>query len=106
MIASQPITILLREQNARAIRHVTTTRQNIQSDMINFTDKLMTTLASTCTCCAARGFSDCLLKAPSANENLHGPQAQKDVTNRISGNVEAMYRTPIATKIPDVRLEL
>lgn len=45
MIASQPIAILLREQNARAIRHVTTAHQNIQNDMVNFTDKLMAAIA-------------------------------------------------------------
>jgi len=45
------------DQNARAIWHVTMARYNIQNDMVTFTDKLMSTLATSCTCCTARGLT-------------------------------------------------
>lgn len=59
--SSQPLAVLLQEQNARAIRHVTMARHNIQNDMVIFTDKLMSALAASCTCCTTRGLLDCPL---------------------------------------------
>ncbi|KAF7108111.1 hypothetical protein CFC21_108641 [Triticum aestivum] len=104
--AKQPIAVLLREQNARAICHVTTARHNIQTDMVNFTDKLMATLASNCTCCAARGFSDCPLRMCNANPASKATTAPEEAACPPSANLPTIYRTPVSTKIHGVRLEL
>lgn len=105
-MAKQPIAVLLREQNARAIRHVTTARHNIQTDMVNFTDKLMATLASNCTCYAARGFSDCPLRMCNANPASKATTAPEEAAYPPSANLPTIYRTPVSTKIHGVRLEL
>lgn len=100
-MSSQPIAVLLREQNARAIRHVTMACQSIQCDMVNFTDKLMSALASSCTCCTARGLLDCPLRPepPVVDEqSASGHSKRKGVTIGFTGSAEACYRTP---KAPD-----
>lgn len=44
-MALQPLAILLREQNAWALFRLSTARQNTQTDMYKFTDKLFDLLA-------------------------------------------------------------
>ncbi|XBH62134.1 hypothetical protein VPH35_116426 [Triticum aestivum] len=106
-MSSQPLFVLLREQNACAFRHVTIACHNIQNDMVTFTDKLMSALAASCTCCTARGLIDCPLRldtpcvaaqtaSGSANEKVHG----------VLGSAEASYGTPKAPKLTGVRLDL
>ncbi|XBH70439.1 hypothetical protein VPH35_098099 [Triticum aestivum] len=96
-ISSQPLAVLLQEQNARAFRHVTIACHNIQNDMVTFTDKLMSALAASCTCCTARGLIDCPLRSDTpANEKVHG----------VLGSAEASYRTLKAPKLTGVRLDL
>lgn len=108
-MSSQPLAVLLREQNARAIRHVTMARQNIQNDMVSFTDKLMSTLASACTCCAARGLLDCPLKLHPLMVDEHsasGHAKRKVVPAGINSTAETSYQTPKARKLSGVRLDL
>lgn len=57
------ITTLLKEQNARCQREISTARANAQADMIKFGDKLMAVLCNRCICCTARGFTDCPARA-------------------------------------------
>lgn len=109
LMSSQPLAILLREQNARAIRHVTLARQNIQNDMISFTDKLMSALASACTCCTARGLADCPLKPqpPMLDEQSASGRTKRKVrTCALMSSAEASYQTPKAQKLTGVRLDL
>jgi hypothetical protein len=60
--AADRISILLREMNAKNFHQLSTARQNIQLEMFNFTDKLISVLAERCMCCRIRGFADCPLR--------------------------------------------
>ncbi|XBJ03303.1 hypothetical protein VPH35_022490 [Triticum aestivum] len=103
------LAVLLREQNARAILHLTTARQNIQNDMVSFTDKLMSALASACTCCAARGLPDCPLKPRPAMADEHSASAntkRKPPLGSLTPTGETSYKTPKARKLPGVRLDI
>jgi hypothetical protein len=58
---ADPLTLMLKEHNAKAFSHLHTARSNILNDMFKFTDKLMAHLSQRCVCCQARGFTDCPL---------------------------------------------
>lgn len=97
------------EQNARAIRHVTMARHNIQNDMVTFTDKLMSALAASCTCCTARGLLDCPLRPNTpavARQIASGHSKRKGISMEPMASAEASYRTPKAPKLTGVRLDL
>lgn len=69
----------------------------------------MSTLAYTCTCCIAWGFSGCPPKPhnPTANnQTTPTDQGHGDATNDIPASGEARYRTPVVNKIFGVRLDL
>lgn len=104
--SKQPIAVLLCEQNARAIHHVTTARHNIQTDMVNFTDKLFTALAANCTCCAARGFSDCPLQFVNDSATPKAHTVQPEHSHPSSSNNMSNFNTPVSDKIQGVRLQL
>ncbi|XP_048540963.1 uncharacterized protein LOC125520167 isoform X1 [Triticum urartu] len=106
LVSKQPIAVLLCEQNARAIRHVTTARHNIQTDMVNFTDKLFAALAANCTCCAARGFSDCPLQFVNDSATPKSHTVQPEHSHPSSSNNMSNFNTPVSDKIQGVRLQL
>ncbi|XP_044426033.1 uncharacterized protein [Triticum aestivum] len=106
LVSKQPIAVLLCEQNARAIHHVTTARHNIQTDMVNFTDKLFTALAANCTCCAARGFSDCPLQFVNDSATPKAHTVQPEHSHPSSSNNMSNFNTPVSDKIQGVRLQL
>lgn len=108
-MSSQPIAVLLREQNARAIRHVTMARQKIQNDMVSFTDKLMHALASACTCCAARGLLDCPLKPRpviAEEQSASMNSKRKPPLAGLTPTADTAYKTPKVRKLSGVRLDL
>jgi hypothetical protein len=67
---ADPLTLMLKEHNAKAFSQLHTARTNILSDMFKFTDKLMSHLAQRCVCCQARGFTDCPLVPTDGDSGL------------------------------------
>ncbi|XP_048559623.1 uncharacterized protein LOC125540089 isoform X1 [Triticum urartu] len=53
-LASDEMTVLLKELNARCLSHITTTRRQIQLEMMRFADKLYGARTRICTCCTTR----------------------------------------------------
>ncbi|KAK1614316.1 hypothetical protein QYE76_019833 [Lolium multiflorum] len=88
-LLADPLTLMLKEHNAKAFSQLHMARTNILTDMFKFTDKLMAHLAQRCVCCQARGFTDCPLVP----------------TNYESGP-DDLLRTPVNQKLSGVRLEL
>jgi len=77
--------------------------------MLSFTDKLMSTLASACTCCAARGLLDCPLKLHQlmVDEHSASGHTKREVAHAgINCTAETSYQTPKARKLSGVRLDL
>nr|XP_051205125.1 uncharacterized protein LOC127318693 [Lolium perenne] len=89
-LMADPLTLMLKEHNAKAFSHLHTARSNILNDMFKFTDKLMAHLSQRCVCCQARGFTDCPL-VPTEGESA--PPADS-------------LRTPVNQKLSGVRLDL
>nr|XP_051216609.1 uncharacterized protein LOC127334227 [Lolium perenne] len=87
---ADPLTLMLKEHNAKAFSHLHTARSNILNDMFKFTDKLMAHLSRRCVCCRARGFTDCPLVL---TEGESAPPADS-------------LRTPVNQKFSGVRLDL
>ncbi|XP_044424832.1 uncharacterized protein [Triticum aestivum] len=89
-ISAQKLGILLREQNARGLANISEMRQAFQSNMFNFTDKLMSCLAESCTCCKAHGNKKCILENEGTNTYDPPPHVSTDQTQ---------FCTPLASKI-------
>uniref|UniRef100_A0ACD5Z8M2 Uncharacterized protein n=1 Tax=Avena sativa TaxID=4498 RepID=A0ACD5Z8M2_AVESA len=85
--ATDPLTLMLKELNAKALLHIHNTRVGVLNDMFSFTEKLMAHLSTQCICCNARGFSDCPLNAQITTD-------------------DALARTPVNAKLSGVRLDM
>lgn len=86
-MSSQTIAVLLREQNARAVRHLTT--------------------ASGCTCCTARGFSDCPVRPQTLDEESAScREKRKFALPGATHSAQASYHTPKYRKLSGLKLDL
>uniref|UniRef100_A0ACD5ZEI2 Uncharacterized protein n=1 Tax=Avena sativa TaxID=4498 RepID=A0ACD5ZEI2_AVESA len=95
-LVADPLTLMLKELNAKALLHIHGARISVLNDMFKFTEKLMAHLSTHCVCCNARGFSDCPLNPQTladactpANEKLCGIRLDmsdnEGSTSRASG---------------------
>lgn len=87
VLATHPLTLMLKELNAKALLHIHNTRVSVLNDMFSFTEKLMAHLSTQCICCNARGFSDFPLNAQITTD-------------------DALERTPVNAKLSGVRLDM
>lgn len=106
-----PLAILMRQQNARAILHINNAMQNIQADMIQFTDKVFANIRSRCVCCSARSFTDCPVRdeCESFDRHLHRYSPIVAASNRdpeAPSGLNAQFRTPSCHKIAGRRLDM
>ncbi|XP_044323496.1 uncharacterized protein [Triticum aestivum] len=88
-ILAQKLGILLREQNARGLANISEMHQAFQSNMFNFTDKLMACLAENCTCCKTHGNKTCILGNEGTNTCDAPPHVSTDQTQ---------FSTPLVSK--------
>uniref|UniRef100_A0ACD5Z8J1 Uncharacterized protein n=1 Tax=Avena sativa TaxID=4498 RepID=A0ACD5Z8J1_AVESA len=86
-LVAGPLTLMLKELNAKALLHIHGARISVLNDMFKFTEKLMAHLNTHCVCCNARGFSDCPLN----------PQTFAD---------DGTARTPANEKLCGIRLDM
>lgn len=86
-LVADEFTMILKQQNARAIRQLSQTKNAMQLDMFKFADQLFKTLQGRCVCCRARGFPDC----PALGAGTPNP---------------AVVKTPAVQKIQGHRLNL
>ncbi|KAI4991370.1 hypothetical protein ZWY2020_039741, partial [Hordeum vulgare] len=70
-LASDEITMLLKEIKSHYLSHLATARSHIHLKMMKFADKIIDAHTRTCTCCATRGFAECPPKPTTAMDGTH-----------------------------------